>query len=204
MAVLVTFIKTKCNMFYKNNIKQGKKILVAFFTLTALYSLSQSNNPSPYCSANYSTGCAERFIAQITTAGGGTNIAHTSNACGVFTDGYAYYCNHFVGATAGQAITFTVMVGGITHQYGISAYIDWNGDNVFSTPAEQFALSGLLSVSAPCTFTVTIPPTQANGKYRLRIRLEQWGTANNPCTTFTRGETEDYDIYVGMQPPSPT
>ncbi len=176
-------------------------ILIIFSSLVAT---AQLNNPSPYCTASYTNGCAERYISNVVTVGAATNISNSTNACGPFADGYNYYCNQFVGTNAGQTITFSISASGIVHQYGVRVYIDWSGDNIFTVPAEEFFSSGLMLISATFTFNVTVPAAQPNGKYRLRVRLEQWGTANNPCTTFLRGETEDYDIYVGIPTPGPS
>jgi|GEM_PF-5117250 len=181
------------------------KKLILFFVLSVSNLFSQSNNPAPYCLPTSSTGCGQTYISSVQSVGGATNISNSQwsgpGPCFYqWTNGYVYYCNKFISTNAGQTITMTLQ-SQIGNQAGFAAFVDWNQDNLFSSPGETVAvLPNWIGFSY--TFTFTIPIGQANGKYRLRMRLERYINGNliDPCATYSDGESEDYDLYVG--PPS--
>ncbi|WAC01720.1 GEVED domain-containing protein [Lacinutrix neustonica] len=93
----------------------------------------------------------------------------------------------------------------------IKAWIDWNKDFVFDEATEKVYDTGIAASST--TFGFIIPPGQAVGDYRIRIRTYSsyhyyYGTSNNTydytaCETFYQngnyneyGETEDYTFTV--------
>lgn len=172
-----------------------------------LYSQSPCNNPGP---SNMPGNFVNDFINSFMTIGGNVDINNLNSGCNTqnFTSiglrNYIYHkCQHNLSVTAGQAVTFSVQIGQIFAE-GVALFIDWNSDNIFQTPGEMVAATpGIILGGSWATLTVTIPPTQANGIYRLRVRcaLNTVGTTINPCNNYTSGEVEDYDVYVGTTSP---
>ncbi len=150
------------------------------------------------------------FIHSVITFSGNVNISNLNSGCNsqnfpsIGCRNYIYHkCQHNLSVNAGQVVSFSVQVGQIYAQ-GLAIYIDWNGDNVFSNPSEQVAASvGTIPAGSWGTFTITIPPAQPNGTYRMRFRCAAGINGNliDPCNNYTGGEAEDYDVYVGTTSP---
>jgi hypothetical protein len=82
----------------------------------------------------------------------------------------------------------------------MKAWVDWNKDGSFDNTTEIVYNSGTISTGST-TFGFIIPPSQALGNYRIRIRIDLNGGSGS--TTFTScgnlvngGETEDYLFTV--------
>lgn len=83
-----------------------------------------------------------------------------------------------------------------------TAYIDFDQDGQFSASERIFAKG----TRNPTTVTfgnivedsVLIPTTAMDGVTRMRVVLREGGSAatNDPCGTYTWGETEDYLVYI--------
>ena len=178
------------------------KKLILFFVITVSNLFSQSNNPAPYCLPTSSLGCGQAYISSVQSVGGATNTSNSQwsgpGPCFYqWSNGYIYYCNKFISVNAGQTITMTLQ-SQIGNQSGFAAFVDWNQDNLFSSPGETVAvLPNWIGFSY--SFMFTVPLGQPNGKYRLRMRLERFINGNliDPCAAYGEGESEDYDIYVG-------
>lgn len=105
---------------------------------------------------------------------------------------------------AGQTISLAVQSGS-TYSQGFAVFVDWNQDNVFSTPSEY--MCGSNTVPTAGTFTtlvMTVPANIPPGTYRMRIRCSFATPGPNipPCGQQFYGETEDYNIYIGPIPPN--
>jgi len=192
--------------------------LALLFTLSASFFYSQNNpSPAPYCNGGYTSGnCLQGgpvnspgnsvndFIDNFITSGANTNISNTNSGCNGNPNNYANYCNHYLSLSPGQVITCSIQ-SGITFAQGFAIFIDWNQDNLFNMPAERVAATTNVPGAATWTvMTFTVPPLQANGVYRMRVRCA-WATAGTgitPCGTFGFGETEDYSIFIGPIPPN--
>ena len=149
------------------------------------------------------------FIDFFSTSGANTNITNLSSGCntqnfpGIGPRNYFNHsCTNFMVASPGQVITATLQ-SGITFAQGFAIFIDWNQDNIFQTPGELVAWTTAVPAAAtPTILTFSIPPGQANGAYRMRVRCSfvAAGNAIDPCTNQTFGEVEDYAIYIGSSP----
>jgi hypothetical protein len=183
---------------------KNRIVLIFIVILFPLLSFSQTYNPAPYCTATCTWNCFQTNIPTLFTTGAGTNISNYWNFCSG-PQAYAYYCNYYVGINAGQTFTTTIWHSG-NPTAGLAVFVDWDGDNLFATPGETvFATPGLV-FGGTSNIPITVPGGQPNGQYRMRYRLIRFvnGTAINPCATYNEGETEDYDIYVGMPSPVPS
>jgi len=191
-----------------------------FFLLlmVSLKSFSQSWNSAPYCTpvmGTFAIPCSQPgpsndpnnfindFVNSLTTTGAVTNINNINSGCCGLPNNYIFYCNHPLVVNAGQTLTISVQSASLWAG-GFAIFIDWNQDNVFQVPSEKVALTpGTVPGGAWASMTITIPPAQPNGVYRMRVR-EIWATPGsgiNPCTAAGYGEVEDYSVYVGTSPP---
>ena len=82
---------------------------------------------------------------------------------------------------------------GYDHTLGV--WVDWNQDSDFNDPDETIFNKAQTSGSVK---TIVSPPADAlNGFTRIRIRINAWSDASEPCGDDEgRGEVEDYLIYV--------
>jgi hypothetical protein len=78
----------------------------------------------------------------------------------------------------------------------ITIWVDWNNDFSFDTGTnEEFILTNVGGTGASFTGAVAVSADQANGSYRMRIRM-MYSNAPTPCGNATYGEIEDYTIEV--------
>jgi len=191
------------------------------FTLIVLLVLlqykikSQNNNPTPYCLPTFSQSPCNQpgpsnapgnyindFINSFATSGALSNISNFNSGCNGMPNNYIYYCNHNLVVNPSQVITCTVQSGTVWAQ-GFSIFIDWNQDLIFNLPSERVAYTaGIPPAGSTATISFTVPPAQTNGTYRMRVRCYYInGIAIDPCNGAPYGETEDYNLYVGISPP---
>jgi gliding motility-associated-like protein len=183
----------------------------------SLITFGQSSNPAPYCNGGYTSGNCNQpgpsnspsnsindFIDIFTTSGANVNINNSGSGCNGNPNNFANYCQHYLSVNPGQVITCTLQ-SGIIYSQGFAIWVDWNQDNTFNLTNEFVAWSaGVPTAATPTVLTFTVPSSQANGVYRLRVRCayNTPGNSITPCGTFGFGETEDYTLYIGPIPPS--
>jgi PKD repeat protein len=86
----------------------------------------------------------------------------------------------------------------------ISAWIDFNQDNLFSTN-EWVQISTSSTTGIASSASIIIPSTALVGQTRLRIRSRQSGNSNSSsdaCSSFGTGCAEDYLITIGSVTPT--
>lgn len=197
--------------------KKTIHILLFFFLLTlSRLSDAQTTTAAPYCCGPYTTGQCNQpgasnapgnfindFINDFSTTGANTNISNLNSGCNGNSNNCVNYCSHYIAVSPGQTLVCT-MASGNTFAQGFAIWVDWNQDNVHGATEYMGGTAGVPAAATPTTITFTIPTTQANGVYRMRVRcaFATVGSAITPCGTFGFGETEDYTIYVGSIPPN--
>lgn len=180
-------------------------------------SFAQTNSSLPYCKPAYSSSpCSQPLLANdpgnwvndmidhFATSGGINDISNLNSGCSGMADNYSFYCQYYLQTNPGAVITCSFQ-SGITFGQGFALFIDWNQDNIFQNPGEKVIAS--MSVPPSATWfvsTFTVPTNQAAGHYRMRARCvyATSGTSIDPCTSFAYGETEGYNLFVGMSPPA--
>ena len=181
-------------------VKNDELIRTGFLALFAILILSSKVNgqsPCPgtgYCETNlYSSGWVLgdyinnfSFNTIVNNNSGANSNPPTSSYC----TGMSTIVN------AGSAYTIS-MQSGPAWSEGFGVWIDYNHNSSFGDPGEFVYASPNYS-TATFTGSVTIPTTALPGLTRLRVRCNYNATisANESCTTFIDGETEDYGVDI--------
>lgn len=150
---------------------------------------------SCYCAANYTSGCT--FSDVITNVVFGT----MSNPTGctpvpASTDYGGSVAAPVINMGVSTPISVTVGAGGSEH---VAVWIDYNQNGVFETTEYTYIGRGN---GTTLTNSINVPGTATSGitKMRVRVRYSTATTpqilATDPCTTFSWGETEDYNVNL--------
>ncbi len=175
--------------------KGGSKVFLLVWWVLQVNSLV-----AQYCVPTYENACGSTgaFINKFTF--------HTLNNSGSGCNGNPN--NHIVYAPVGSLTTtvvqgsvasFTIKGGaGAGNQQGYAIWIDWNNDQDF-TDADELVYNSSSVSSATVSGVVYIPFQAAYvGQRTLRVRSATGSLlyAQDACTQFANGETEDYMITV--------
>jgi hypothetical protein len=144
------------------------------------------------CAPIYSLGTSDGdYITNVTF--NGINNNSTSDAG---NDAYQNFTNFSTNVCAGSAYTLSAS-GTFTFgaNQGFAAWIDWNGDGIYSN-AENVLIS---APTATASTSVTIPTNAFNGAVKMRV-LCVWNQTptNEACANFDYqyGEIEEYTIVI--------
>ncbi|MBM3922658.1 MAG: hypothetical protein FJ340_05560, partial [Sphingomonadales bacterium] len=162
-------------------------------TTTTLSVLFGATVTATYC-APVAASSSSSYFNVFSTSGGTTNINNT--ASGFSSNGYGDFTSMVVEANRGQVINFNTSLVGTT--VGVSIWVDWDQDGVFSTAEKVYGTSSYVSTSSGA---FTVPSTAPYGTRRMRVLMDYNSTApSNPCGPFVlgRGEVEDYTFSVAV------
>lgn len=181
--------------------KKNYLIKGALTVTLALFGLNSFGQT--YCSQQ-ATSTADDEIFNVTLG-----TLNNSSTCGMVggPGSIAYMYQNYTALTppiltAGTTQTISVTGGQCnTGAYSgvIYVWIDYNQNGSFTDPGEQvWTTTGLFAIAGTVyTGTFTIPLAPTFGVTRMRVTLIEGTTANpGPCTNFTWGEVEDYNVNV--------
>lgn len=166
-----------------------------------------NNNPcacTAYCAqAASSTNDDEIFNVNIGTLNNTSSCSQTGGP-GSIINRYSNYTGiiaapNLIGAAS---YTLNVTVGqcnASAYSGGVTVYIDYNQNGVFSDPGEQVyaSVSTLFAVAGTTvTGVITIPASATPGITRMRVIAEESNVGTGECATYTWGETEDYCVNI--------
>jgi hypothetical protein len=148
------------------------------------------------CTPIYTTGVSSSdFLSNLVVTG--TTL---SNNSGTSTTGPSYTL--FVGqpnytATLVEGTTYTFEVTTGFSSQGFAVWIDLDNDLTFET-SERIGTTATTISGTSGSFTVTIPCNAPAGLHRMRVRMvfAANGGTIDPCSSYTYGETEDYDVTI--------
>jgi len=152
-----------------------------------------------YCTPTYTAG----------TSGGdfinGVSLGSINNQNSGSTGGaaYTFFSNLSTNLNFNTSYTLSIR-NNPTFQERVAAWIDYNGDNTFTSDERLGQI--ILSPNQLGTITFTTPATGAAGATRLRVRQVftiPSGSFIEPCGSATLGETEDYVIVLPSDPQGP-
>ncbi|GAB2782066.1 hypothetical protein GCM10027275_27370 [Rhabdobacter roseus] len=153
-----------------------------------------------YCQPLYGSPCSPVVIADFIMSGAGINNLNTG--CGVAS--YSNFTNITGQVVAGQSYSFTARAvpGGVGTYFPqqLSIWIDFNKDGIFETNERVFQSSSAMAPTL--TGTITIPAGAQAGSTRMRVRSAYNVAANDPCSSLTFGEAEDYTLNITSSSPT--
>jgi len=146
------------------------------------------------------------WLSNVVTTGGLTNF---NNATVLSANGYGdYTASQSVSAFAGNSFNLSANYNVSNYYYFAKVWVDWNNDLDFYDAGETMYTTPTYAFAMPFSTSLTVPAGQANGNYRMRVRLDMgssyFDALLDPCGSYTYGETEDYTLTVTPLPPAPT
>lgn len=141
------------------------------------------------------------FISQVSFIG--TLVTPPANNTGAgLVAGYSDYTGLATTAQQEQGEGVNVYVAVGTGRAKFAAWVDWNKDNIFSSPSEIVYFISEVHTNNT-TFGFQIPIGTAPGDYKIRIRSYNYfddllapDSILKPCGAMYNGETEDYLFKV--------
>ena len=157
-------------------------------------------NDPDYCDASGPNDCLVEFNSGGTTIfeDDHINFVQLSTDTGnienntICDNGYGDYSHIVAPVTAGNPYTIILTRSNTNDLATAGGWIDWNNNKVFEE-SEYYLAANVLS---DYTINYVVPPTQADGLYRVRLRLGGNQPPLNPCGV-NNFEVEDYTILVG-------
>lgn len=157
------------------------------------------------CTPAYTTGVGlndmmSNIVITGTTLSNSTGNSTTASSYNYYTGQPNYTATLVEGTTYDVAVT--VGSGG---SQGVAIWIDLN-DNLTFEESEKIGFTATnIAASATGTIQILIPCNAPVGLHRMRIR-NVFNTAGNtidPCSSYTYGEAEDYDVTIAeLAPPT--
>ena len=166
-----------------------------------------NNNPcacTAYCpQAASSINDDEIFNVNIGTLNNSSTCGQTGGP-GSILNRYSNYTGILAAPNLIGAATYTlnVTVGQCNagaYSGGVTVYIDYNQNGLFSDPGEQVyaSVNTLFAVvGTTVTGVITIPASATPGITRMRVIAEEGNVGTGECATYTWGETEDYCVNI--------
>ncbi|MBL0046486.1 MAG: T9SS type A sorting domain-containing protein [Bacteroidetes bacterium] len=159
-----------------------------------------------YCVQNLGGGAcpAVYYISQVSIAG--TTLNNFDSNCTFFNGSQlsTFPPSGNTTATLYQSISYDLTVapyiGNAWAPTWMGVWIDYNQDNIYST--NEWNPICTTSCQSAKTIQITIPANAIPGKTGMRIRSRgALFTSSDACTMLPSGETEDYEITIGVSSP---
>ena len=155
-----------------------------------------TNTTNAQCSTGlYTTGCFwGDQIEAFATSGGTTNISNWYSGC-AGSSAYAYYSTQTHTIAAGGTVNFIILNNYYYSEY-YKIWVDFNADGDFYDAGEQVYQANL-GYGSFVSSSFVVPSGTTPGVKRLRVRCVYFGNSSmDPCTTYSFGEVEDYNLSV--------
>jgi trimeric autotransporter adhesin len=166
-----------------------------------LYSNVSEQISTPSYAASNATSTADEEILHVTfNTLNNTSTCETTGGTGSLLNQYS----NFTGLAAttlnvGETYPLSVEVGTCGGDFSnyTNVYIDYNRDGVFDASEQAFTEGTAVSGPHTVSGTITIPTTAVAGVTRMRVFVVENGSStSSPSTTYTWGETEDYNVNI--------
>jgi hypothetical protein len=120
-------------------------------------------------------------------------ISNMNNGCS--PDGYGDFTDMIAELEPGQ--TYQVQWSTGYSNQNASLWIDLNDNKEFE--ADELLITNFNMASSGTVYTTsfTVPSGEFSGEKRMRIRANWQNASDDPCSSFSYGETEDYTISFG-------
>ena len=167
-----------------------------------------------YCGPITSTAPTQIYPISSVTFNG---VTKTSTATAGTLPPYEDFTSTVFSAVAGSSYNLAVTGTGLgTNRFGMTVFVDWNGDGDFNDAGEQYftspASSFLGATGTPINFNgnIAVPSTATAGNKRMRIKYNFNSSAtaltpalSDPCGAMGNGQVEDYTVTVVIPTTAP-
>jgi hypothetical protein len=150
------------------------------------------------CTPIYTTGVSfndllSNFVITGTTLSNNTGSSTTAPSFNLYVGQPNYTATLTEGTT--YEVAATVGSGGAQ---GISIWIDLNNNLTFEASERVGFTVANIPASTTGNFPLVIPCDAAPGLHRMRVRLVYFTSGNtiDPCSSYSFGEAEDYDVTI--------
>lgn len=150
-----------------------------------------------YCTSTSTSSTA--YFSSFSTTGGTTNISNI--ASGYSASGYGNFTgSQIVTQVQSGSVSFTTNISGISGGVGVSIFVDWNQNGVFTDAGETvYSTNGIYAFTNPSGI-FNVPASALVGATRMRIVCNYFSSTPVSCNTGITGETEDYTFVVTTLP----
>lgn len=129
--------------------------------------------------------------------GVGTPTLNNSSATGQYTDFTALPPAVLIRDSTYTMSMTHITSGGIFYAAHFNVFIDYNQNGLFTEPGERVINGPTVQAAPTVSGPITIPSTATLGLTRMRVILDEAGSAtSSPCTSFFYGEVEDYTVNI--------
>jgi hypothetical protein len=164
---------------------------------TSSSTITYSTMSASYCASTATSSTV--YFSSFSTTGGITNISNLSS--GYSASGYGNFtASQTATQVQGGAVTFSTTIFGISGGVGVSIFIDWNQNGVFTDAGETvYSTNGIYATTSP-SGSFTVPASALSGSTRMRIVSNYYSSTPVSCNSGITGETEDYTFVVTTLP----
>ncbi len=143
-----------------------------------------------YCVPTYTSGTGDGDFISLVQLGSINNPTEAS-----LSPFYTFYSSLSTDLTPGVSNTITLSPGTYNSGNNITVWIDYNQDGIFGI-SEKLGNVSIPASPATGTIVFTIPIDATVGTTRMRVR-EVFSNSNfDACSTYSYGETEDYNVNI--------
>nr|WP_321248258.1 GEVED domain-containing protein [uncultured Psychroserpens sp.] len=150
---------------YDNNCLGGPQ-----YNTVAPLNGTTTTTTSTFCVPNTTSDITIKYINDVEFIGTLNDVANYTNGTSSTSNGYSDYTG-LTNSIQAQGEGVNIYVGSNTGRGRYKAWVDWNKDGVFNNNASEIVYDSNGILTTTTTFGFVIPPGQAIGDYRIRLRF---------------------------------
>ncbi len=165
------------------------------------YSASTNFTTSSFAKCSVTgTNAADEYISNVTVTGAGMSPVSNSSSNTPYTD-YTTDPSKLItlmSGSTGNNVSITKGWTGAQYNDGVTAWIDFNRDGVFSS--SEVIYTSAASTISPVSGTFSVPTdAYTGGNVIMRVVLGYESQPNSGCSNQQYGEVEDYPVLIQQQ-----
>ncbi|MDR4894228.1 MULTISPECIES: reprolysin-like metallopeptidase [unclassified Chryseobacterium] len=165
------------------------------------YSASTNFTTSSFAKCSVTgTNAADEYISNVTVTGAGMSPVSNSSSNTPYTD-YTTDPSKLItlmSGSTGNNVSITKGWTGAQYNDGVTAWIDFNRDGVFSS--SEVIYTSAASTISPVSGTFSVPAdAYTGGNVIMRVVLGYESQPNSGCSNQQYGEVEDYPVLIQQQ-----
>lgn len=165
------------------------------------YSASTNFTTSSFAKCSITgTNAADEYISNVTVTAAGMGPVSNSSNNTPYTDYTADPSKliTLMSGSSGNNVSITKAWTGSQYNDGVTAWIDFNRDGVFSS--SEVIYTSAPSIATPVSGTFSVPAdAYTGGNVIMRVVLGYESQPNSGCSNQQYGEVEDYPVLIQQQ-----